>query len=461
MYKKMHVHFVGIGGIGMSGIAEVLVTLGHHVSGSDIRTTPVTERLEGLGVRIYSGHRGQQVEGADVVVISSAIRRDNPEVLGALEKKIPVIPRAQMLAELMRMKYGIAVSGTHGKTTTTSMVASVLARAGLDPTAVIGGRLKSLGSNARLGLGDFLVAEADESDGTFRLLSPTIAVVTNIDPEHLDFYGEFSRAVAAYGEFLSRVPFYGLAVLCLDEDRVAGLLPHISRRVTTYGLKDQADIRATEMGFSGMEARFTVHRGRDVLGGVTLRIPGRHNVLNALAAVAVGFELGIPFSDIRDGLEGFSGVERRFEIKGEAGGVLVIDDYGHHPREIAAALRAARDGWAGSPRRIIVAFQPHRYTRTRDLFNDFLDAFDQADLVYLTEIYPAGEDPIPGVDAEGLAGAMKARGRVQVRYVPGKEALVEELLRAVRPGDMVITLGAGDIWRVGETLLEALGTVRR
>lgn len=456
MYRKMQIHFIGIGGAGMSGIAEVLSNLGHHVSGSDIKMTPVTERLKSLGIRIYEGHREEQVEGADVVVVSSAIRRENVEVLGAHKRNIPIVPRAQMLAELMRMKYGIAVAGTHGKTTTTSLVSTVLAYAGLDPTAIIGGRLKSIGTNAQLGTGDFLVAEADESDGTFLLLTPTIAVITSIDPEHLDFYGEFSKAVDAYREFLSKVPFYGLAVLCKDEPRVACLPAGLSRRFVTYGSSEQADIRAKDMEFIRLGAQFSVFRGKESMGRVALKAPGRHNVLNSLAAIAVGLELGVPFSVINEALKGFSGVERRFEIKGEIKGIMVVDDYGHHPEEIKATLRAARDGWSGDRRRIVVIFQPHRYTRTRDLFNEFLHAFDLADIVFLTDIYPAGEDPIPQISAEGLAGGMRDSGHKGVKYFGDREALAEELRRAARPGDMVITLGAGDVWKIGESFLAAL-----
>ena len=358
MYRKMHVHFVGIGGIGMSGIAELLCNLGHTVSGSDIKKTPVTDRLESLGVRIYEGHRKEQVGGSEVVIISSAIRKDNVEVQAAQERKIPVIPRAQMLAELMRMKYGIAVAGTHGKTTTTSMVATVLAHAGLDPTAVIGGRLKSIGSNAKLGAGDFLVAEADESDGTFLLLSPTIAVVTSIDPEHLDFYGEFSRAIDAYVEFLRKIPFYGLAVLCVDEERVVGLLPRVSKRVVTYGLTDKAVIRAEEIRFNELLTHFLALREEDPLGHVVLRVPGRHNVANALAAIAVGLELGIPFPVIRDSLQEFSGVERRFEVKGEARGIVVIDDYGIIPKK--SRQPSGQRGTAGprGPGDLLPSFNP-------------------------------------------------------------------------------------------------------
>jgi UDP-N-acetylmuramate--alanine ligase len=454
--RKRRVHFVGIGGIGMSGIAEVLLTLGYVVSGSDLVESETTRRLARLGARIHLGpHDAEHVTSdIDVLVISSAVTFANPEVTRAREVKIPVIPRAEMLAELMRMKYGVAVAGSHGKTTTTSLVAAVLREAGRDPTMVVGGKLRALGTNARLGQGEFLVAEADESDGTFLLLSPIIAVVTNIDREHLDYYGDMERLREAYLQFVHRVPFYGVAVLCIDNVNVRALLPQVRKRFVTYGISPDADWQARDLRVTGLETVFEVWRGERRLGPVRVHMPGRHHALNALAALAVAEDLEIPFRIAAHALEEFGGIHRRFEVKGEERDILVVDDYGHHPEEIRATLRAAREGF---PRRLVVAFQPHRYSRTQDLFNDFLEAFDDADAIVLTEIYSAGEERIDGISAEAVYQALRRRGHVDVRYVPARERVADALLELVRPGDLVLTLGAGDIHRTAD---EFLGLIR-
>jgi len=437
----------------MSGIAEVLLNLGYHVTGSDLKESEVTKRLESLGCEIFYGHRKENVREADVVVVSSAIRIGNPEVEVAEQRLIPVIPRAEMLAELMRMKVGVAIAGTHGKTTTTSLIATVLAAGGLDPTVVIGGRLNSIGSNARLGQGDFLVAEADESDGSFVKLMPTLAVVTNIDPEHLDYYKGIEEIKETFLNFLNKIPFYGLAVLCLDHPNIQSLIPRLKKRFTTYGLTGQADYMAKEITFQGLSTTFGVLHKREELGRLTIRMPGLHNVYNALATVATAFELDIPFHVVQEALQKFGGIQRRFQIRGEKEGVMVVDDYGHHPAEIIATLKAARTGWE---KRVIVVFQPHRYTRTQALFNDFLTAFNDADALILTEIYPAGEDRIEGVEAKGLFEGIREYGHRDVSFLPDKKGIVDHLLRLVKPGDMVITLGAGDIWQVGEELINKL-----
>jgi UDP-N-acetylmuramate--alanine ligase len=456
MYRRgriKNVHFVGIGGIGMSGIAEVLLNLGYHISGSDIKETEVTRRLRSLGCEISYGHRRENLKEADVVVISSAIRQNNPEVKAAEERLIPVIPRAEMLAELMRMKIGIAIAGTHGKTTTTSLISTVLAAGGLDPTVVIGGRLNSIGSNARLGQGEFLVAEADESDGSFLKLMPTIAVVTNIDPEHLDFYKGIEEIKESFLCFLEKIPFFGLAVLCLDHPNIQSLLPRLKKRFATYGLTTQADFQAKEIAFEGLSTSFDVVHQRQGIGRLSLRMPGIHNVYNALATLATAFELDIPFRVVQETLRDFSGIQRRFQIKGEKKGILIVDDYGHHPVEIMATLKAARTGWE---KRIIAVFQPHRYTRTQALFKDFLAAFYDADVLILTDIYPAGEDRIEGVESQALFEGLREYGHKDVSYLPDKGEIVEHLLRILSPGDLVITLGAGDIWQVSEELVKRL-----
>ena len=457
MYRRgkiQRIHFVGIGGIGMSGIAEVLLNLGYHCSGSDVRESEVTRRLQSLGCEISYGHRKENVKDSDVVVFSSAVRKENPEVEVAEQRLIPVIPRAEMLAELMRMKVGIAIAGTHGKTTTTSLIATVLAAGGLDPTVVIGGRLNSLGTNARLGQGDYLVAEADESDGSFVKLMPTIAVVTNIDPEHLDHYrGGIEEIREAFLNFVNKIPFFGLAVLCLDHPNIQSLIPRLKKRFTTYGLTTQADFQAKEVAFEGLSTSFDVLHRRKELGRLKIQMPGLHNVYNSLATLATAFELDIPFGTVKEALRDFSGIQRRFQVKGEKQGVLVIDDYGHHPVEIMATLRAARTGWE---KRIVVVFQPHRYTRTQALFNEFLTAFNDADVLILTDIYPAGEDRIEGVDAKKLFEGIRDYGHKDVTYIPEKNEIVDHLLRTVKPGDLVVTLGAGDIWQVADELVKRL-----
>ena len=447
------IHFVGIGGIGMSGIAEVLLNLGYKVSGSDLRASEITERLAALGGKIYFGHARENVAKADVVVTSSAVHDDNPEVIEAHLRLIPVIPRAEMLAELMRMKYGIAVAGTHGKTTTTSMVATLLFKGGIDPTIVIGGRLNSIGTNAQLGQGQFLVAEADESDGSFLLLSPTIAVVTNIDADHLDFYSGIEEIKDTFVEFINKVPFYGKAVLCLDNANVAEILPRVKKRFTSYGLSAQADFRATEVRISGFSTSFVAHHLGVRLGEITFAMPGAHNVLNALAAIAVATELNIPFETIREGFASFGGVGRRFQMKGEVNGVMVVDDYGHHPTEVRATLSAAKSGW---DRRLVVVFQPHRYTRTKELFEEFVTAFHDADVLILTDIYPAGETPIEGVSAEALSARIRKHGQKDVTWISDRELLYQHLEGMLQPGDILLTLGAGNVVQIGEAMLKRL-----
>ncbi len=443
--RVRHVHFIGVGGIGMSGLAEILRSLGFDVSGSDLRDGETTRRLRRLGVRIDLGHRAENVHGADVVVYSSAIQNDNPEIREARALSIPVIGRAEMLAELMRVKYGIAIAGSHGKTTTTSLVATVLRAAGLDPTVVVGGRMEALGTNAQLGAGDLMVAEADESDGSFLRLSPTIAVVTNIDPEHLDHYKTHAALKAAFLEFIETVPFYGLAVLCLDHPAVQDLLPQVARRHVTYGLSPQADYFARAISFRGIFTTFVAYKRGEPLGEFTVRMPGQHNVLNCLAAVAVADELEVPLDVMKEALSTFHGVARRFTVVGEVAGVTLIDDYGHHPAEVIATLEAARGAY---DQRVLVAFQPHRYTRTEALFDDFTRAFNKADTVLLADIYPAGEKPIPGISSERLAQAIAEHGHHGVRYVAERADLAEQLAREARKGDVVIALGAGDINRI-------------
>ena len=456
MYKKnQRIHFVGIGGIGMSGIAELLLNLGYRVSGSDLRETEITKRLRDLGGVVYIGHEASGVEGADVVVTSSAVKRDNPEVVAALDAHIPIIPRAEMLAELMRLQaYGIAVAGSHGKTTTTSMVGWVLAEAGLDPTVVIGGKVNSLGTNAKLGTGKFLVAEADESDGSFVKLSPVLEVVTNIDFEHVDHYADIEAVKAAFLEFINKIPFYGAAILCLDDPHVASLMPEIHKRTVTYGLTSQADIHARDIKGQGFITRFEVWRGGASLGKVTLMVPGQHNVYNALATIALSLELEIPFAKISKALGEFTGVQRRLQVKGECHGITVMDDYGHHPTEIRATLAALRSAWP--KRRLVVLFQPHRYTRTAGLFKEFCTAFHDADILLLTEIYAASEAPIAGVTAETLMAGIKQHGQKFVEYVPDLDGMIKAVQPFLEQGDVVVTLGAGNIYRIGEELLEEL-----
>ena len=446
-----HIHFVGIGGIGMSGIAEVLHNLDYRVSGSDQRESANTARLRDLGVRIHIGHRPEHLTEADVVVISSAVTRDNPEVVEAVRRSIPVIPRAEMLAELMRLKSGIAVAGSHGKTTTTSLLAAVLAE--LDPTLVIGGRLKSLGTNARLGQGDLLLAEADESDGSFLMLSPTVCVVTNIDREHMDHFGSMESLKKAFLDFVNKVPFYGLAILCKDDANVRDLIPSVHRRLMTYGITADAELVARDIRRGPSGSRFRVLLKGAFLGDFEVPAPGIHNVSNGLAAIAVGLELGMAPEEIARGLAAFEGIQRRFELKGEVRGVRVYDDYAHHPAEIRATLAAARGMAAG---RVIVVFQPHRYSRTRDLMTDFFDAFHDADQVYILDIYPAGEEPVEGIHASVLESGIREYSRVRVRYEGDVGRLLESLAAELREGDTVFTLGAGDVFRTGEALLRRL-----
>jgi UDP-N-acetylmuramate--alanine ligase len=452
--KTRRIHFVGIGGSGMSGIAEVLINLGYQVTGSDLEEGAVVQRLRQLGGTVRKGHRAEHVGDADVVVLSSAVKPDNPEAVEARRRQIPVIPRAEMLAELMRLKYGIAVAGTHGKTTTTSMVGAVLAEARLDPTVVVGGRVASFGSNARLGQGEYLVAEADESDGSFLKLTPTIAVVTTVDAEHLDHYGSLESIREAFTAFVSKVPFYGSAVLCLDQPNIQMLLPRIEKRVITYGLESGADLVARRLRLTGMQSRFEVsHRGA-ALGECSLAIPGTHNVANALAAIGVGLDLEIPFATIQRALAGFAGVQRRFQILGAVGRITVVDDYGHHPTEIRATLAAAK---AGFDCRLVVVFQPHRYTRTQHLRQDFLTAFNQADVLAVMDVYSAGEAPIPGVTGEDLAEGIRAHGHRQVTYVGSDRARVlDHVCEVARAGDLVLTLGAGDVSQIGPELVRQL-----
>ena len=457
MYRKIKIHFVGIGGIGMSGIAELLANLGYEVSGSDARLSDVTTRLASLGVRVDAGHDAAHVGDADVVVVSSAVRPENPEVAEARRRHIPVIPRAEMLAELMRLRYGIAIAGAHGKTTTTSMIALVLERAGLDPTAVIGGRLSAFGSNARLGRGDYMVVEADESDRSFLKLSPAIALITNIDREHMESYGSWEALQQAFADFANKVPFYGAIVACADDPPVRALLPRLTRRVITYGSEDgPAQIAGREMALEAFGSRCTVIRrsgdGEAVLGEIRLQVPGRHNLLNALGAVAVGMEVGVPFERIASALQEFQGAERRFQLHGEEGGVMVVDDYGHHPTEISAVIAAAR---AGIGRRVVVVFQPHRYTRTRDLLDAFGDALAAADEVVLTDIYAAGETPIPGVTIEAVEAAVRRTG-IPVQVVKAVDDLPAAVAALARTNDLVITLGAGSIGGAADRILAEL-----
>jgi len=453
--KKYHIHFVGIGGIGMSGIAELLLNLGYTVSGSDLKSSEITERLKRFGGLILKGHAEDHVGNADVVVVSSAVDADNPEVRAARQASIPVIPRAEMLAELMRLKYSIAVAGAHGKTTTTSIVSAVLDRGGLDPTVVIGGKLKSIGTNARLGEGDFIVAEADESDGSFLKMSPTIAVVTNIDREHLDHYPDLDAIKSAFLEFIDRIPFYGLAVLCLDNESVQSLIPEIKKRYTTYGMSTQADVQARNLIFEGLRSRFTLHHQGEPLGDIRLNLPGIHNVYNAMASVAVGFELGIPFETVKAALETVEGVQRRLEIKSDVNGITIVDDYGHHPTEIKTTLQAAKEAWPD--RRMVVVFQPHRYSRTRALFDEFTRSFYQSDVLLVLPIYSAGENVIEGVDSSSMCDGIRQHGHKEVICKDTIAAAVAGLKDILVPGDILLTLGAGDVWKVGEDILRELG----
>ena len=451
--KVKRIHFVGIGGIGMSGIAEVLLNLGYGISGSDVQSSDTTKRLEQLGAKVAVGHAAENIENADVVVTSTAVKAENPEVIEAHRKNIPVIPRAEMLAELLKMKFSVAVSGSHGKTTTTSMVSTILAEGGLDPTMVIGGKLASIGSNARLGDGDIIVAEADESDGSFLKLSPTIAVITNIDREHLDYYPGIAEIKDAFLKFANIVPFYGCIVMCNDNEHVREIAGSIKRRMITYGIEQPADYCARSIQFLESKTIFQLVYQGEALGEVELLVPGLFNVYNAMAAAAVGRELGLDMATIRRGLYSFSGVQRRLEVKGQEGRITVVDDYGHHPTEILATLAAARQMWRG---RLIVVFQPHRFTRTRALFDEFTRSFGDADVLVLNDIYPASEAPIPGINSAALWAAIKESGHPCVEYIGQPQNTLDFLLATVKPGDTVITLGAGSVYKIGEAFLEQL-----
>lgn len=459
--KIRKVHFVGIGGIGMSGIAEVLLNLGFSVSGSDLKKTPVTDRLERLGARMVEGHSSANVRGAQVVVVSSAVPADNPEVLEAQRLKVPVIPRAEMLAELMRLKFSVAVAGAHGKTTVTSMIAVMLARAGRDPTAVVGGRLDVFGSSARLGKGDLMVVEADESDRSFLLLLPSIAVITNIDREHLDHYRNFEDIASAFVSFMNRVPFYGAVIACVDRpwgETIRKLLAQVRRPVVTYGIEPGADITASGIELKAEGSTFEVVVKGKPLGRVLINVPGRHNVQNALAAVATGLELDLSAMQIRQGLEDFRGADRRFQVKVQSDGIVLVDDYGHHPAEIQATVEAARLRGA---KRILAIFQPHRYTRTKFLMDDFAHCFDGCDQVYVLDIYPASEPPIPGITSERLVERMRELGFRRAQYLGSDQLAVERVLAEARPGDLVLTIGAGSIWKAAEALAAALRSSKR
>jgi UDP-N-acetylmuramate--alanine ligase len=453
-FKKIKkLHFVGIGGTGMCGIAEILWNLGYIVTGSDMKSSESTERLEKLGIKIYLEHKKENVNDADVLVISSAVKDSNPEVIFAKENKVPVIRRAEMLGELMRMKYGIGVAGTHGKTTTTSMIGHILTEAGLDPTIIVGGRVKSLGSNAKLGQGEYLVAEADEFDRSFLRLTPTIAVVTTLEAEHLDYYKDLEEIKSVFTEFVNKVPFYGSVILCLDEATIQEIMPRIERPIVTYGLVPQADLVAHSIQFSESRSLFKVkHRDKD-LGEISLLVPGMHNVKNSLAALCVGLELEIPFEKMKKALSEFRGVSRRFEIKGEIDGVMLADDYAHHPTEIKATLKAARDGYK---KRIIAVFQPHLYSRTKDFYKEFGKSFFDSDLLIVTDIYPAREEPIPGITGELIVSKAKEFGHKEVFYIPRKEEIIPFLSRILKENDLVITMGAGDIYKIGENLISEL-----
>lgn len=452
-FRVKNLHFIGIGGIGMSGIAEVLLNQNFTVTGSDLVDSDIIAHLRQLGADISIGHRAENVHGAQVAVYSSAVKPNNVEFVEARKLGIPVIPRAMMLSELMRMKYGIAVAGTHGKTTTTSMIAAVLTEADLDPTFIVGGRVKSLATNARLGSGEFLIAEADEYDRSFLRLTPTIAVITTLETEHLDTYGDLEEIRRAFIQFTEGVPFYGSIVLCLDEPTVASLIPDLRRPVTTYGLESGVDIRARNLKFSETQSQFELEVRGAQRGKITLNQPGLHNVKNALAAVGVAEELGIDPKRVQRGLEKFNGVERRFEIKGEAAGIMIVDDYAHHPTEVKATLAAARKGW---DRRIIAVFQPHLYSRTRDFAQEFGESFSDADILVVTGIYAAREEPVEGVNGQLIADAAVRAGHRNVRYLPEINSLVPEIIKLARPGDMVITLGAGSIWKVARELFQQL-----
>jgi UDP-N-acetylmuramate--alanine ligase len=453
-FNPQHLHFTGIGGIGMSGIAEVLLNLGYQISGSDLRLSPITARLSELGAKVYEGHDARNLSGAKVLVVSSAVDEQNPEVQEARRLQIPVIPRGELLAELMRLKYGVAVAGSHGKTTTTSMIATILSYAGLDPTVVVGGRVGTMGgSNARVGQSQFLVVESDESDGSFLKLAPILAVITNIDLEHLDHYHSIEQIRQAFGDFANKIPFYGAAIVCIDDDNVRQVLPSIRRRTVSYGISAQADFTITESSYGHFAGDFKLRLQGEDLGTFHVGVPGTHNVLNATAAIAVAWELDVPLENIRDGLAKFDGVDRRFQRRGEVNGVSVIDDYGHHPTEIRATLAAAR--LCRFPR-IHVIFQPHRYSRTQALMTEFAGSFHQADFVWVVDIYAASEKPIDGVTSSELVRRIRSYGHRSAEHVPTLADAAEAVTQTVQPGDLVLTLGAGNVWQAGDMVLEKL-----
>ncbi len=454
MYGKIKkLHFVGIGGIGMSGIAEVLVNMGYEISGSDINDSESTRRLKNLRINISLGHDSVNIADTDVVVISSAINKDNPELVEAGERNIPVIARAEMLAELMRLKYGVAIIGSHGKTTTTSIVSIVLRSGNLDPTIVVGGRVRSLGTNAHLGKGDFMVVEADESDGSFQMLSPVISVLTNIDDEHLDYYHTMDNLIAAFSSFIDKIPFYGLAVLCIDCPRVKEIAANFKKRVLTYGFSDEADLYLENFVADRFKTRFDVVYKSKKLGPVELGILGKHNALNALAAIGVGFELGISFENIKNALNEFNGIERRLQLKGEVNNILIIDDYGHHPVEIETTLKSIEEAFQKKP---VVIFQPHRYSRTHMLFNDFVNVLSDIKTLYVLDIYPAGEKPIEGINSEHLVEEINKSGNNNAYYIRNTEELFEHIKNNINSGDIILTSGAGNVWKHGEELLREL-----
>ncbi|MBI4685040.1 MAG: UDP-N-acetylmuramate--L-alanine ligase [Nitrospirae bacterium] len=459
------IHFVGIGGIGMSGIAEVLHNLGYEVTGSDVKESETTHRLNSLGIKVHIGHRPENIDEAHVVVISSAVSRNNAEVIAAEERSIPVIPRAEMLAELARLKYSVLIAGAHGKTTTTSLISAILAHGGLDPTVVIGGKLIATGSNAILGQGDFLVAEADESDGSFLKLSPTIAVVTNIDKEHMDFFKTMDSLREAFLSFMNKVPFYGVSIICIENEDLRRLMPSVHRRCITYGLSADADVYAVNVNKGFMSVSFdVVYKGSNI-GNFSLPVPGMHSILNSLASIAVAMELKLDKDMIREALRKFSGIQRRFELKGDMRGIRIFDDYGHHPTEIKATLKAAKEGLIARQQsetgskikgRLFAIFQPHRYTRTRDLIDEFAACFSEADVLYLMDIYPAGEKPIEGINSRIMLDRIKREGQKDCSYFSDREKLLESLLLRVKDGDVIFTLGAGDVWKTGEEIIKRL-----
>ncbi|MHA7880947.1 MAG: UDP-N-acetylmuramate--L-alanine ligase [Saccharospirillum sp.] len=459
MRRIRRIHFIGIGGVGMCGIAEVLHNQGYEISGSDLKRSAATDRLEQLGVKVFIGHGEQNVAGANVVVVSSAINPSNPEVNWALQQRVPVVRRAEMLAELMRYRHGIAVAGTHGKTTTTSLMASVMAKGGFDPTFVIGGKLNSAGANARLGTSRYLVAEADESDASFLHLQPMTAIVTNIDADHMDTYeGDFDKLKDTYIQFLHNLPFYGLAVLCSDDEHVRAILPQLSRQFVTYGLNDEADYRAVDVRQKGMKTEFRAERPDGLAPlDITLHMPGLHNVLNALAVIAVATDEGVADADIVAGLSGFDGVGRRFQVQGEYpikdGKVMLVDDYGHHPRELEVTFDAIRQGWPD--KRLVVLFQPHRYSRTRDLYEDFVDVLSRVDVLLLLDVYPAGEEPIAGADGRSLSRSIRLRGRVDPIFIEHKDKVLDILPDVLKDGDLLLTQGAGDVGALSAEIAKA------